>query len=831
MSQRKPGTGSSRWRSAFGAITMGALVFVGGAFLSPGVARAAVTGGTGASLPYVELQAENPATTSTNGTVIGPTSVYNTLADEASMRKAVTLTGSQYVQFTVPSSFNSVVVRYSIPDTSGGSVYSASMNMSINGGGNTTLPLTNAYSWYYGGYPFTNSPGSNAHHFFDDVWQLLGSTYAGGSTVRLSLASGASSLTIDLADFENVAAPIAQPSGSRSVTSYGADATGAADSTAAFNSAIAAAGAGGTVWIPQGTFKVTQHIIVNNVTVTGAGMWYSDVKGAGVGFYGNYAPNPSANVHLSNFRITGDVQERNDGAQVNGIGGAMSNSTVDHVWIEHTKVGAWMDGPFTNLQMSYLRIRDQTADGVNFHGGVTNSSVTYSDIRNTGDDGLAIWSDQAVGADTGNTFDHDTVSLQTLANGIAVYGGANTTVTNNKVVDTGLSQGGGIHVGQRFASTPLGAVSIRNNTLIRDGSLDPNWQFGVGALWFDARDAAMSGAITVDNLLIQQSPYEAIHFVSGSSITNVAISNVLIQNTGTFIVQEQVGGSATFTNVVSSGSLGYGGVYNCGVSFAITNGGGNTGWNLTPTVCPAQPTNVPLPAYVATGLVASPSAVTFGSQATGTTSTAQAVTLTNTDAGSITVSGVSISGDFAQTNNCGTLAANASCTVNVTFGPTATGSRTGTLSVSSNASANPTVSLAGTGTAPGPVLNANPSGLTFARTLVGQTTATQAVTVSNAGTTSATVSAVSVSGDFTQTNNCTSIAVGASCTVNVAFRPTAGGREPALSPSPATPTTVPRRSRYPARRSIRRRTSRPASRPPTAVKSAASRPPTSPTPT
>ena len=768
MSGRLVPIGFSHWRSAIKAVAVGAMVFVGGAVSAVQV-DAAVTGGAGAPLPYVELQAESASTT---GAVIGPTSVYNTLPDEASMRKAVTLTGSQYVRFTVPSAFNSIVVRYSIPDSSDGSVYNATMNMSINGGANSTLPLTNAYSWYYSSYPFSNSPGGgNAHHFYDEVHKLLSPT-AAGSTVQLSLASGASSLTIDLADFENVPAAIAQPAGSVSVTSFGGDASGVNDSTAAFNSAIASAGSGGTVWIPQGTFKVTSHIIVNNVTVTGAGMWYSNAQGAGVGFYGNYAPSPSTNVHLSNFLITGDVQERNDGAQVNGIGGALTNSTVDHVWIEHTKVGAWMDGPFTGLALSYMRIRDQTADGVNFHDGITNSSVTNSDIRNTGDDGLATWSD--TNADANDTFDHNTVSLQTLANGIAIYGGHDNTVSNNRVVDTGLSQGGGIHVAQRFASTPLGATHVTNNTLIRDGSLDPNWQFGVGALWFDARDGAMTGAVTVDNILIQQSPYEAIQFVSGSSISNVTISNALIQITGTFTVQEQVGGAATFTNVVQSGTLGYGGIYNCGVAFTLTDGGGNSGWNGTP-VCVAQPNNIPLPPYVATGLVASPSAVVFGSQATGTTSTAQTVTLTNTDLSSITVSAVSVSGDFTQTNNCATLAANASCTVNVTFRPTATGTRTGTLSVTSNASASPSVSLTGTGTAPGPVLNATPSALSFGSTVVGQTTATQAVTISNAGTTSATVSAVSVTGDFTQTNSCTTIAVGASCTASVAFRPTVGG--------------------------------------------------------
>jgi hypothetical protein len=359
------------------------------------------------------------------------------------------------------------------------------------------------------------------------------------------------------------------------VTSRGADPTGAADSTAAFNSAISAAGAGGTVWIPEGTYKIPGHVIVNNVTIKGAGIWRSTVVGAAPGFYGNFAPNPSSGVHLADFAIFGDVQERNDGAQVNGIGGALTNSTVDRVWIEHMKVGAWMDGPFTNLVMSGLRIRNVTADGVNFHNGITNSKVTNSDLRNLGDDGLATWSEQ--NADANDSFDHNTVQYPILANGIAIYGGHDNFVTDNRVIDSGLTQGGGIHVAQRFASTTLGRTDVLRNTIIRSGSLDPNWQFGVGALWFDARDAAMSGLTNVDNILIQQSPFEAIHFVSGSSITNVHINNATIQNTGTWVVQEQVGGSATITNSTATGTQAPGPIYNCGVGFTLTDGGGNSG--------------------------------------------------------------------------------------------------------------------------------------------------------------------------------------------------------------------------------------------------------------
>ena len=355
--------------------------------------------------------------------------------------------------------------------------------------------------------------------------RLFPTTYPAGTKFRLQVDAEdtASSYTIDFADFENVAGALAQPSGSVSVTSTGADPTGAADSTAAFNSAISAAGAGGTVWIPEGTFKIPgsgpgcgggcSHLVLNNVTIKGAGMWRSTITGNAPGFYGGYVPNGSSNVHLSDFAIFGNVQERNDGDQVNGIGGALSNSTVDRVWIEHMKVGAWMDGPFTNLVFSGMRIRNTTADGVNFHDGVTNSKVTNSDLRNLGDDGLATWSDQ--NADANDSFDHNTVQYPILANGIAIYGGHDNFVTDNRVIDSGLTQGGGIHVAQRFASTTLGRTDVLRNTLIRDGSLDPNWQFGVGALWFDARDGAMTGLTNVDNILIQQSPYEAIQFVSG----------------------------------------------------------------------------------------------------------------------------------------------------------------------------------------------------------------------------------------------------------------------------------------------------------------------------
>src|SRR4051812_13675561 len=68
----------------------------------------------GATLPYVELEAESANTT---GSIIGPSRTLYQLAAEASGRRAVTLSATgQYVEFTLSQQANSIVVRYSIPD-------------------------------------------------------------------------------------------------------------------------------------------------------------------------------------------------------------------------------------------------------------------------------------------------------------------------------------------------------------------------------------------------------------------------------------------------------------------------------------------------------------------------------------------------------------------------------------------------------------------------------------------------------------------------------------------------------------------------------------------
>lgn len=78
------------------------------------------------------------------------------------------------------------------------------------------------------------------------------------------------------------------------------------------------------------------------------------------------------------------------------------------------------------------------------------------------------------------------------------------------------------------------------------------------------------------------------------------------------------------------------------------------------------------------------------------------VTLTNTGAANLAISSISVvgavNGNFVQTNNClATVASNGTCTINVTFAPTTTGSQSATVQILSNAASSPdSISLSGT---------------------------------------------------------------------------------------------------------------------------------------
>ncbi|MGK3204062.1 discoidin domain-containing protein [Amycolatopsis sp. MEPSY49] len=584
------------WFGASAAV----LVAAGLTIAAAPAGNSALAAGRGASVPFVEQEAETAAT---NGSVIGPNRAAGTLAGEASGRKAVTLSGQgQYVEFTLTAPANSIDFRYSVPDSVNGTI-----SLYVGGTHNRDIAVTSKWAWYYGSYPFTNNPGDgHAHHFYDETRALLGTSYPAGTKIKLQVDAGDVPATIDLADFEQVGAAATRPANSVSVTDYGATAGDASDDASAFDSAVAAArGQGKEVWIPSGTFTLGHHITVDQVTIRGAGPWYSVLTGPRAGIFGKgepascgtstYAGNPavpgtSSAVKLYDFAIIGQVDARVDCDQSNAIGGALGGgSVVQNLWLQHTKVGLWLDGPFDGLTVAGNRILDQTADGLNLHQGISNATVTNNFLRNTGDDGLAMWSERD--ADHHNTFSFNTVLLPILANNIAIYGGHDNTVSDNVVADN-QDQGGGLHIANRFSAVPLsGTTTVARNTAIRTGVLDSNWQFGVGALWFDGRDSAITGRVDVTDLDLQDNNYEAIQFIDGAT-TDVHFTNVRISGAGTFAWQLQSKPSGSVKNVVATG-IGRAGVYNCmgpDAMAGLADQSGNSGW--TTTYCGSWPSPV-----------------------------------------------------------------------------------------------------------------------------------------------------------------------------------------------------------------------------------------------
>lgn len=172
----------------------------------------------------------------------------------------------------------------------------------------------------------------------------------------------------------------------------------------------------------------------------------------------------------------------------------------------------------------------------------------------------------------------------------------------------------------------------------------------------------------------------------------------------------------------------------------------------------------------------SPASLTFATQQIGTTSAAQAVTLTNTGDASLTEVQASVTGDFTAVNNCGTsLSGHASCTVEVSFVPTKVGAESGTLTITDMLGSH-TVMLAGMGEA-GPSVTVTPSPLQFGGYGVGQTAPAQTVTLTNnGGVALSDITANITTGFSIAANTCTgTLAVGSSCSVGVTFAPTAAG--------------------------------------------------------
>jgi hypothetical protein len=268
-------------------------------------------------------------------------------------------------------------------------------------------------------------------------------------------------------------------------------------------------------------------------------------------------------------------------------------------------------------------------------------------------------------------------------------------------------------------------------------------------------------------------------FTSTVNVTNIAISGT---------------NASDYTQTSNCSALSDQQTCTITVTFAPTATGTRTG-TLTIT---NDSTNEPSLTVALTGnglpttATLSPTSAAYGNVILNTTSATQTFTWTNTSAIALKVSAATVtSGWTVVTNNCGTVAAAASCTILVAFTPTTLGTQTGTLTVTSTSSVNGTLtaSLSGRGVAD---VEASPTSLNFGNVDMGYSAAAQTVTITNYTNATIALTSITITGDYAYTSACSGTLAGlASCALSVTFTPTTTGARTGMLTVNTNDTKVP----------------------------------------
>jgi cytochrome c553 len=390
------------------------------------------------------------------------------------------------------------------------------------------------------------------------------------------------------------------------------------------------------------------------------------------------------------------------------------------------------------------------------------------------------------------------LSLASIASSNAAFRVAGGTCAAGGTVGPGAS----CTVSMTFNPTASGAA---NGTLTLTHNASPT-----------TSTVALSGSGAAAAAPIAAVAPASLSFASTAVGTTSAAQSVTLTNSGaaTLTLGTIATDSAAF--IVSGGSCAPGASLAVGASCSVSlsfrpaaSGAASGALTISHNASP----NTSTVALTGTGAAAvpiaslTPTSLSF-SQVLASTSSNQTVTLSNTGSavlsiGTITIAGAQAS-EFAKSGTCAngaSIAVGGNCTVLVNFTPVATGARAANLTITHNAAGSPSaVTLNGTGTStPQPVIAVNNNALSFASQALASTSATQTVTVSNAGQAALVLASVSLSGanggDFALSGTCAanaSIAAGASCALTVRFTPTAlGGRAASVSiASNASPVTI-----------------------------------------
>ncbi|MEU9954775.1 discoidin domain-containing protein [Streptomyces sp. NPDC050982] len=475
--------------------------------------------GRGANMPFDMYEAEDGATGGGAATV-GPNRTVGDLAGEASGRKAVTLNSTgEYVEFTTKAATNTLVTRFSIPDSAGGGGIDATLNVYVNGTFRKVLPLTSKYAWLYGAEAGPgNSPSAGApRHIYDEAHLMLGETVPEGAKIRLQKdTANTSRYAIDFVSLEQVA-PVANPDPAAYAvpTGFGhQDVQNALDRVR-----MDTTGRLTGVYLPPGEYQTAGKFQVYGkaVQVVGAGPWYtqfhapSGQDNTDVGFR---AENSAKGSSFKNFAYFGNYTSRIDGPGKVFDFANVSDIVIDNTWTEHMVCLYW--GANTDrVTISNSRIRNTFADAVNMTNGSTDNHVVNNESRASGDDSFALFSAiDAGGADMkDNLYENLTSILTWRAAGIAVYGGYDNTFRNIHIADTLVYSGitiSSLDFGYPMNGFGTEPTTVENVSVVRSGGHFWGSQTFPG-IWLFSASKVFQG-IRVNDVDIVDPTYHGIMF-------------------------------------------------------------------------------------------------------------------------------------------------------------------------------------------------------------------------------------------------------------------------------------------------------------------------------
>lgn len=391
---------------------------------------------------------------------------------------------------------------------------------------------------------------------------------------------------------------------------------------------------------------------------------------------------------------------------------------------------------------------------------------------------------------------------------LGISGAENCSITNTVCSDAFIARfnpSGELLKSGGFYSTYLGGVGVdaaqavtldsSGTPYVAGSTASSNFPAVVGGVQGTYAGMASSTNAFIAKIGAEDAPAVAltpqvVNFANQTLGVVSSIQTVTLINAGSAPLNiSSITASGDFAETNNCGATVAGGSATCAINitYTPTEAGSTTDQITINDSAPGSPHAITV---TGTGVVAgggtltlSPKSLIFPAEPVGSTSPAQTVTLINGSNVAISITAITASGDFAETNTCGvatnipavTLNPSTSCTVSVTFTPTASGSRTGSVTILDNASGgSQAVSLTGTGTS---LLTLSASNRT-STILVGTTSTTFTVTATGASSFTSNIS-FSCSG-ATCSFSPSSITAGQSTTVTVS----------GLSASTASPLTI-----------------------------------------